>query len=363
MFREGEDYYLGTAVPSQIDQENRDKRAPGLYKCPECGDATITWHSVVDKYKIRCPKCSTEMRRVALVPKPVPVIIKVNALEEDAEQYGIRAWWNKKRADSDMRVQSEIAVGLETVRKRRTKIISAAAINKVTPDTRRVDRDIKLFTDILGGYKKAKPPYMSGKVARGVQKAHAGRNPTLGDVQRQYDMLTNAERKKLTSQIRGMRRRSLSGRAKLAVAGTGLAVAGLTAAGLLKQRQKHELDVLAEIYKNSPERARLAAAYVGVPLGQVIMHYAKKSTITGAALGLAHGKEEAAGSRSAPGALKLWLLQKLHGGSYVVGRQKGLSGKHGGTRSEMSVIGEIPKLLKEMVHGQAPAKAQLPQGA
>ncbi len=354
MFRVGERYYLGTEVPSEVDRENRDKRPPGLYKCPECSDATIIWRSVVDKYKIRCPKCSTEMRRAALVRKPVPVVIKTNALEEDAEQYGLKAWWKKRNDTANMSIQSDIAVGLETVRKRRAKIVSAATLSKVTPDTRRVDRDIKLFTDILGGYKKAgRPPYI--KTVRGLQRAEAGRSPTLGDVQGQYDMLTNADRKKLAAQIKKMSsRRPVPGRVKLAIAGVGLAGAGLTAAGLLKRRQKHDLDVLAEMYGNSPERARLAAAYAGVPLGRVIIHYAKKSTITGAALGLAHGKEEAAGSRSAPGALKLWLLQKLHGGSYVVGRQKGLGGKHGGSRSETSVIDEIPKLLKEMVHGQAP---------
>ncbi|KKM68698.1 hypothetical protein LCGC14_1458300, partial [marine sediment metagenome] len=253
MFRVGENYYLGTAVPAEIDRENRDKRPPGLYKCPECGDATITWHNAVDKYKVNCPKCSTEMRRVALIPKPIPVVIKANELDEDAEQYGIRTWWNKKRASSDMRVQSEIAVGLEVVRKRRAKIVDAATINKVTPDTRRVDRDIKLFTGILAGYKQRKPPMLSGRVAQGVQAARAFNSALSADVE-QYDMLTNADRKKLTDQIRRMRRRPLSGRAKLAVAGTGLAAAGLTAAGLLKRQQKHELDVLAEIYKNSPGR-------------------------------------------------------------------------------------------------------------
>ena len=118
MFREGESYYRDEQ-PTEAEREEQDKRPPGLYKCPECGDATITWHSTIDKYKVKCPKCSTEMRRVALIPKPVPVVIKTNELDESAEQYGLRAWWSKKRAEADMQVQSEIAeIGRASCRER-----------------------------------------------------------------------------------------------------------------------------------------------------------------------------------------------------------------------------------------------------
>lgn len=39
------------------------KRPAGTYVCPECGGATITYHTPVDKFKLRCPKCSTDMVR------------------------------------------------------------------------------------------------------------------------------------------------------------------------------------------------------------------------------------------------------------------------------------------------------------
>ena len=118
-----------------------------------------------------------------------------------------------------------------------------------------------------------------------------------------------------------------------------------------KEARKHELDMLAETYKNDPQRARLDASRVGVPLAEVAFHYGKGTALTGLQLGVKHGQEESAGTRGAPGALKLWLLQKLHGGSYVIGRQKGLGGKHGGTRSGVSIVDELPEFLKGVVRG------------
>ena len=36
-------------------------KPPGKYICPECGDATITFHTTVDEYKVKCPKCNAPM--------------------------------------------------------------------------------------------------------------------------------------------------------------------------------------------------------------------------------------------------------------------------------------------------------------
>lgn len=40
------------------------KKPAGTYHCPECGDATITFHTPQDEYKVKCPKCNTMMVRV-----------------------------------------------------------------------------------------------------------------------------------------------------------------------------------------------------------------------------------------------------------------------------------------------------------
>ncbi len=252
-------------IESEATREARNKRPPGLYKCPECRDATIVWRTTVDKYKVNCPKCSTEMKHVALVPKPIvtpvataiPILVKMSTAEEVAEQ---------------------------------------------------------------------------------------------------YDMLTQTERKMLLKQIRERRSpRLISRRSKLALAGTGLVAAGLAMRRQQKRTvetvKKNELDILAEIYANDPQRSRLDASQAGVPMSTVICHYGKKTGVTGLQLGMKHGQEESAGTRGSPGALKLWLLQKMHGGSYVIGRQKGLSGKHGGTRSGASILEDLPALLKGIVHG------------
>lgn len=57
--------YSGTGIGpiSEIDR----KRPAGRYICTECGDAQVTFHNPVARYKTNCPKCSTEMQ---VIPKP-----------------------------------------------------------------------------------------------------------------------------------------------------------------------------------------------------------------------------------------------------------------------------------------------------
>ena len=86
-----------------------------------------------------------------------------------------------------------------------------------------------------------------------------------------------------------------------------------------------------------------------MPFGRVVMHYGSGSVLTGLQLGIAHGKAEAEGKRSAPGAIKLAILQKLHGKSYIVGRQKGLGGKHGGTRSTAKATDVLAPALQKLL--------------
>ena len=107
MFRVQERKYhaVPTPLPTEAEREAMNMRPPGVYKCPECRDATIVWRTTVDKYKVKCPKCSTDMVRVNLTPKPVivpvavPVAISTNELDElteqYAEQYGGRATFRK----------------------------------------------------------------------------------------------------------------------------------------------------------------------------------------------------------------------------------------------------------------------------
>lgn len=200
-----------------------------------------------------------------------------------AEQYGLKAWWTKKREASNAKVIREIEAGLKTTQLKRTEHLRHAAANRYIPNTRKFDKNIKLFDEILSGFKQA------GKTS---------------------------------------------------------------SKGLVEVTQRNELNGLAEIYASDPLRAQLEAARAGVPLCEVAFHYGKGTALTGLQLGLKHGQEESTGARGAPGALKLWLLQKLHGSGYVLGRQQGLGGKHGGTRSGASIIDALPALLKGISRGQ-----------
>lgn len=45
-----------------------EKRPPGVYFCPECRGAIIVWRTWVDKYKVRCPKCNTDLQSLRSIP-------------------------------------------------------------------------------------------------------------------------------------------------------------------------------------------------------------------------------------------------------------------------------------------------------
>ena len=329
MFRVLEKYDMGTPMGlTPAEREAQDIRPPGLYKCPECRDTTIIWRTAVDKYKVKCAKCQTEMKHVALVPKPVPVVISANELEESAE------------------IAEQYAVDPVSA------ILAAMAAGGVGAGVLGHRRAMKE----RAGLKKPIGPV-----------GHAVRVSTLG-VPYYVGRGMAMKKKKLPEK---WAKRAAAAKAKIVT--------------------KHELDILAEIYGKDPQRALLAATAAGVPLRDVAFHYGLRSkrvklalaaagltaagvgvgtgitttvlkqqrgrgsALTGLQLGAAHGKEESAGTRGAPGALKLWLLQKLHGSGYVIGRQKGLGGKHGGTKSSASILDEMPELLEGMLHGQAPA--------
>ncbi len=59
--------YHGISTAVEVDT----RRPAGVYNCPECRDASITWRHPVDKYKVRCPKCNSDMVRVAKIKMPV----------------------------------------------------------------------------------------------------------------------------------------------------------------------------------------------------------------------------------------------------------------------------------------------------
>ncbi len=297
MFRVQRKYDMGTPIGlTPAEREAQDIRPPGLYKCPECRDTTIIWRTAVDKYKVRCAKCQTEMKHVTLVPKPVPVAISLNELEESpeiAEQYVI--------SPAAASIAAAMAGGIGT-----SVGIGALGHNRAMKERAGLKKPIGPVGHMARLGTMGWPYYVGGGMAM--------------------------KKKKLPEK---WAKRAAAAKAKVAT--------------------KHELDILAEIYGKDPQRALLAATAAGVPLRDVAFHYGKKSTLTGLQLGAAHGKEESAGTRGAPGALKLWLLQKLHGSGYVIGRQKGLGGKHGGTKSGASILDEMPELLKGMLHGQTPA--------
>jgi len=119
----------------------------------------------------------------------------------------------------------------------------------------------------------------------------------------------------------------------------------------LKTSDVHNLDKLAEMYKRDENFARVEAARQGININEVVMYESMKSVLTGWKLGVQHGEAEAAGTRAAPGAVKLLILQMLHGKGYVTGRQKGLGGKHGGTRSKETVLGSLPEVTAGAIRG------------
>ncbi len=79
------------------------------------------------------------------------------------------------------------------------------------------------------------------------------------------------------------------------------------------------------------------------------VHY----SVTAWQLGSQHGKEEASGKKSPPGALKLAALTKLHGNAYVMGRQHALTsqGLSGGTRAETSFTERLVDIIKSVLGG------------
>lgn len=107
-----------------------------------------------------------------------------------------------------------------------------------------------------------------------------------------------------------------------------------------------KLEPLIETYTKDKVLARTIAAANGIDINKVALYAGMRQAITGGALGLKHGKEEAAGVKGAPGALKLLIMRLLHGEGYVIGRQKGLGGQHGGTKSTASAA---PAVLKALV--------------
>ncbi len=79
------------------------------------------------------------------------------------------------------------------------------------------------------------------------------------------------------------------------------------------------------------------------------VHY----SVTAWQLGSQHGKEEASGKKSPPGALKLAMLTKLHGNAYVMGRQHALTsqGLSGGTNAEASFTERLVDIIKSVLGG------------
>jgi len=107
----------------------------------------------------------------------------------------------------------------------------------------------------------------------------------------------------------------------------------LVGAGYLAGRDHNRGYSLYQLYKDDPEMMHLVAAQTGIALEPE--RYAIRDVLTGWQLGVKHGEEEAEGLRAPPGAVKLAALIKMHGESYVLGRQKALTaaGLHGGTKA------------------------------
>jgi hypothetical protein len=133
-----------------------------------------------------------------------------------------------------------------------------------------------------------------------------------------------------------------------------LALAAAGGGYYLGRRKKRESEgySLYQQYKNDPDLMRTIAARDGVELD--VQRYAIQDVLTSWQLGYKHGEEEAQGIRPAPGALRLAALMKLHGESYVLGRQKALTeaGMHGGTRQSESFLETLVESVDRLLGGE-----------
>jgi len=107
---------------------------------------------------------------------------------------------------------------------------------------------------------------------------------------------------------------------------------------------------LLALYEADSPIASMYAHECGLDPREMKLSYKMRDALTGWKLGVKDGKEEAAGKKSPPGALKLAFLKMLHGSSYVMGRQKALSaaGLSGGTTAPTTVRDVISKTKKEV---------------
>ena len=123
---------------------------------------------------------------------------------------------------------------------------------------------------------------------------------------------------------------------------------------------------LYQLYQKDPDRARIVAAQAGIALPEVVQRYGIRQAITGWMLGKKYGEEEASGLRSPPGAAKLALLEKMHGGGFIYGRQKALTGAgmSGGTKSKLNLFEDVMGALKKRIEGGSeviPVHSTLPE--
>lgn len=216
-------------VEAGLPEENM--KPGGVYICPECKDATITWHSPVDKYKVRCPKCSTDLVRKG--PAPVTaakVFARMSSLSrEAAEQY----LWGPLGAK---------AAGW-----------AAKAVSKTAPYVS------KLKSSRLGkgALRTAVQSVETAKALPGA--ARAGRTAWK-------------DPRAIGRKIKNWSSTATTNK-KAALWATGGFLGGRASVPSTRNEYEHiKLAELAEIYAHDPLRARTESATAGVPIGSVIVY-------------------------------------------------------------------------------------------
>jgi len=54
----------GQLTHFQLAEKTPPKKPPGIYVCQECGDAVVVWHTPIDEFKTKCPKCNAQLVRM-----------------------------------------------------------------------------------------------------------------------------------------------------------------------------------------------------------------------------------------------------------------------------------------------------------
>ena len=353
------------------------KKPAGTYVCPECTSTMIIWRTPIDKYKIRCPKCSVEMERIGPPTRHLPTGERTTfgQVYEIPKTFGLMT-----------SIARPITLGPKGLGRPVESVPLMAGANKTFgPATAKIltgHKDTTALGAPAGGA-------WESPVRRHSLRERPEIYPFKSKAQRRWMHATHPEMAKkweehtpvgklpekvkqhslagIGAVVGGTLGKVLGGAAKLAwkypttALTTGM-VGGMGVEALRRKRKKQQQYQSPEV----PGKPLLAGRWgkaaglggiLGLLGGATVAAISKRKELsrfaTGWRLGQQQGKDEAEGTKSPPGAAKLAILQSVHGNGFILGRQNALSraGMAGGTRAKIGAAGEVLKLVKENLGG------------